>query len=331
MAATAPPLPDLPLLREPMGSLRTVTDDLAYARTLIANVFFWGRPGAGDREWVLIDAGVHGSGGHIRRLAAERFGRASRPAAIVLTHGHFDHVGAVRELAELWEAPVYAHPLELPYLTGRSAYPPPDPTVGGGAMAALSFLYPRGPIDLQGRVHPLPADGSIPRMPGWRWVHTPGHAPGHISLFREDDRLLVAGDAFVTTDQESALSVLAQREVIQGPPAYFTPDWRAAAASVRRLAALEPRIAATGHGVPLRGEEMLQALHWLADDFERLAVPAHGRYVGRPALADDTGVVYVPEGGEAPRDLALLALGGAVVAGVILSSRSRRRRARRRY
>ena len=42
-----------------------------------------------------------------------------------------------------------------------------------------------------------PSDGSIPNMPGWQWIHTPGHSPGHISLFREKDRSLIAGDAFV--------------------------------------------------------------------------------------------------------------------------------------
>ena len=52
--------------------------------------------------------------------------------------------------------PIYAHELELPYLTGRSPYPPPDPTVGGGLMADLSWMYPRGPIDLGDRVQRPP-------------------------------------------------------------------------------------------------------------------------------------------------------------------------------
>src|SRR5918997_365282 len=110
---------------------RRVTDDVAYLRTAIVNVFFYGTPDAGDRGWVLIDAGMPGSTQRIVDAAAERFGWGARPAAIVLTHGHFDHVGALKELARRWDAPVYAHPLELPYLTGRSPYPPPDPTLGG--------------------------------------------------------------------------------------------------------------------------------------------------------------------------------------------------------
>jgi glyoxylase-like metal-dependent hydrolase (beta-lactamase superfamily II) len=315
---------------DPMGVPGPVTDDLAHLRTAIVNVYLYGRPGAGDREWVLVDTGIPGAADRIRQAAAHRFGRPSRPAAIVLTHGHFDHIGAVRELAAAWNVPVYAHPLELPYLTGRSSYPPPDPAVGGGAMAALSFLYPKAPIDLGPRVRALPADGSVPHMPGWRWVHTPGHTPGHVSLFREEDRLLIAGDAFLTTDQESGLAVLAQREVIQGPPAYFTPDWVAAGESVRRLAALEPRIAATGHGRPLRAPAMLDALHRLARDFERVAVPEHGRYVGRPATADETGVIYVPPDNSGLPRAAWFILGGAMLAAGLLAAGSGGRRRRRR-
>ena len=162
-------------------------------------------PRRGDREWALIDAGMPGSADQIARAAEARFGPGSRPSAIVLTHGHFDHVGALEALARRWDAPVYAHPMEMPYLTGRSSYPPPDPSVGGGLVSALSWSYPRGPIDLAGRVKPLPEDGSVPGLPGWRWVFTPGHTPGHVALFRDADRTLIAGDAVVTTRQESVV------------------------------------------------------------------------------------------------------------------------------
>jgi len=271
-----------------------VLGDLAYLRTLIVNVIFCGRPLAGDREWVLVDAGIPGSATAIA-LAAERyFGRGSRPSAIILTHGHFDHVGGLPDLAEAWDAPIYAHPLEFPYLTGRSAYPPPDPSVGGGLMAGLSWLYPRGPYDFRGRLHHLPGDGSVPGMPGWRWVHTPGHSPGQVALFRDEDRSLIAADAFVATKQESALAVLSQRPEIHGPPAYYTIDWHAARRSVEDLAALEPMLAVTGHGPPLAGESLVDGLHQLARDFDRIAVPSDGRYVREPVVADERGVVYVP-------------------------------------
>jgi glyoxylase-like metal-dependent hydrolase (beta-lactamase superfamily II) len=302
---------------------RALADDLAYLRTGIVNVYFYGREGAADREWVLVDAGLHGFAHAIQTAAEHRFGPGSRPGAIVLTHGHFDHVGALRDLAERWDAPVYAHEIETPYITGRSAYPPPDPTVGGGAMALLSWTYPRGPIDLGHRVRTLSYDGSVPGMPGWRWIHTPGHSPGHVSLFRDSDRTLIAGDAFVTTKQESLVSALTQRPEMHGPPMYYTPDWEDAAASVRRLAELEPEVAATGHGVPMHGAEMRSALHELANHFDELARPAHGRYVNRPAVADEYGVVAVPPLDD--RSKVMLGLAVAGLAGVVLGLLSRRR------
>jgi glyoxylase-like metal-dependent hydrolase (beta-lactamase superfamily II) len=116
-------------------------------------------------------------------------------------------------------------------------------------------------------------------MPGWKWIHTPGHSPGHISLWRESDRTLVAGDAFITTAQESAYAVLSQRPELHGPPMYYTTDWDSAGTSVSRLASLEPEVVISGHGPPLHGPEMRSALHELAERFEMVAVPPQGRYV----------------------------------------------------
>ena len=271
-----------------------VSPTVAYQRTAIVNVMYVGPPGAPDRGWVLIDAGVTGYASRILATAKTRFGDASRPAAILLTHGHFDHVGVLESLAETWDVPVYAHPLEHPYLDGRSSYPPPDPTVGGGMMAKLSGLYPRGPIDLGPRLKALPEDGTVPHLPGWAWLFTPGHTPGHVSFWQPRERTLIAGDAVITTQQESAYAVMTQRPELHGPPRYYTPDWVASKASVERLAALQPERLVTGHGPALEGAAMRTALAALARDFDRVAVPDEGRYVPEPARADAGGVTYVP-------------------------------------
>ena len=303
-----------------------VTDDLAYVRTAIVNLYLYGRPGTPNGSWVLIDAGMPGSAGRIMHAAEEWIGPWARPSAIILTHGHFDHVGALEELVRQWDVPIYAHHLELPYLTGRSSYPPPDPTVGGGAMAALSGLYPQGPSDFGSRVQALPEDGSVPGMPGWRWIHTPGHTPGHVSLFRDADRTLIVGDAFVTTKQESATAVLMQRAEIHGPPAYFTPDWISARKSVEQLAALEPERVATGHGPPLEGEQMKRGLRALARNFSTLAVPLRGRYVRQPAVFDENGVVSLPPAVADPLPRVLLGVGVGLMLMATLRRRSRRPR-----
>lgn len=270
---------------------RQLARDVTWVPLSIVNVYLVGEPGG---DWVLVDAGMSFSGHTIRQAVRERFGD-QRPAAILLTHAHFDHVGVLESLAAEWDVPVYAHRMELPYLTGRSAYPPPDPAVGGGMMAYLCRLYDRGPINLGGRVRPLPNDGSAPGLGGWRWVFTPGHSPGHVSFFRDADGFLIAGDAFVTTRQESMVSALTgQPQAVCRPPAYFTPDWQAARQSVEKLAALRPEVAATGHGYPMRGAGLRAQLQALADDFDRVAVPRWGRYVREPARADESGVRFTP-------------------------------------
>ena len=274
-------------------STHEITGDVAYQRLVLVNVVFVGAPGAGDRGWVLVDAGVMGAKGAIKAAAEKRFGAGARPTAIVLTHGHFDHVGVLEDLAEEWDVPVFAHALERPYLDGSASYPAPDPSVGGGLLGRLSPLFPTKPVDVSRRLQDLPGDGAIPPMGGWRWIHTPGHAPGHVSLWRETDRTLIVGDAFVTTAQESAYAVALQEPELHGPPMYLTIDWGAAHHSVRALAALEPERVITGHGRPLQGQEMRRAIHVLAEDFERVAVPEHGRYVAAPLRAAD-GSAYAP-------------------------------------
>lgn len=271
-----------------------VAPGLAYLRDRIVNVAFIGSLDGRDDPWVLVDAGLPGAASRIVHAAEALFGPDSAPAAIVLTHGHFDHVGSLRELVRHWRVPVYAHELELPYLTGRSAYPPPDPTVGGGGMAVMSRFFPRKPINLGDAVLTLPPDGTVPGVDGWRWIHTPGHAPGHVSLFRDYDRALVAGDAFVTTKQESLTAAFTQRPEVHGPPAYYTFDWRAAEDSVDEISALNPHVAVTGHGVPMRGDRLQRDLRGLALNFRERAIPARGRYVRQPAITDRSGVVFVP-------------------------------------
>ncbi len=265
------------------------------------------------REWVLIDTGLKSSAVKIKKVAAALFGENSKPAAILLTHGHFDHVGSLKKLADEWDVNIYCHYLELPYLSGRSSYPPADPKVGGGLMSKVSGLYPRNPIDVESRLHILPPDGSVPFLPGWRYINSPGHSPGHVSFFRDRDKVMIVGDAFVTTKPESVTSVMLQIKKLSGPPKYLTYDWEAAGVSVKNLADLNPRVVATGHGKPMRGADMQVALNNLAVHFDKMAIPARGRYVNYPAVTNATGVVYLPP---KPKDntLLILAIGVGVAA-----------------
>ena len=283
-----------PTLNTPLQSpARQVAPGVYVKRLLFVNVIFLGEPGG---PWILIDAGMPGYADAILAAAHTIYGPDARPEACVLTHGHYDHIGSLADvLARVWPGlPVYAHPLELPYLDGRAAYPPPDPTVGGGVMPWVALGFPRGPFDFSANLRRLPADGTVPYAPGWHYIHTPGHAPGHVSLWREPDRCLVAGDAVVCTRQESAYWVATQRPELNGPPKYWTTDWQAAARSVRTLAELKPTTLVSGHGAPLQGLRLFQAFGRLTSRFEAEQVPHGGRYATTPALQTDEGVVYVP-------------------------------------
>ena len=137
-----------------------IADGVAGLKIVFVNVYAV----RGENGWVLIDTGLPLSS--VRTLAwlKKQFGEGARPEAILLTHGHFDHSGGVKDLVEKWNVPVYAHPNEMPYLRGRKSYPKPDASAGGGAMSLMAPLYPTGPIDLGKSVQDLPADGSVPGL-----------------------------------------------------------------------------------------------------------------------------------------------------------------------
>lgn len=257
---------DIP--EEQIVPLETIAPGVIGLRLAFVNVFAVSHA---DTSWTLVDAGLPFTANIIRRWAERNF--AQPPNAIVLTHGHFDHVSAAHELAEAWDVFLYAHPLEFPFLTGERQYPAPNSGVGGGLMSHLSPVYPRGPANLTGRLFPL-KPGGLAGMPRWQALHTPGHTPGHMSFFRPQDHVLLAGDAICTTKPESFFeAALAQLPELHGPPAYFTLDWNQARDSVQYLADLHPSVLAPGHGKPIAGEAVQGELQKLAADFDRFALP----------------------------------------------------------
>jgi glyoxylase-like metal-dependent hydrolase (beta-lactamase superfamily II) len=260
-------------------SFQEVVPDILLLQFTIVNSCIVGDSNNKDGEWVIVDTALESSYDFIVNTAEELFGKGSKPKAIILTHGHFDHIGSVKKLIKHWGVPVYAHELEIPYLTGQKNYPQGDPSVGGGMVAEISSMFPHDSISLGSYINPLPKDGSIPGMPGWRWVHTPGHTEGHIALFKEKDRIIMAADAFCTVKQESLVSVLTQNEQISGPPKYLTTDWEAARKSVKLIADLKPSLAILSHGMPMKDDELTRHLEILVNNFNKIAVPEQGRFV----------------------------------------------------
>jgi glyoxylase-like metal-dependent hydrolase (beta-lactamase superfamily II) len=302
-----------------MANSEMIAAQLVRVPTGIANCYIVGTP----ERWVLIDAGTQGNASNIRQAVAEHFGSEATPAAIVFTHGHFDHAGSARELAEAWDVEIFAHRLEIPFLNGNSKYPPPDPTVGGFMSQVIRFL-PNKKMNVGPNLRELSV-GRLPWLPEWEIIETPGHSPGHFSYFRSDDCALIAGDAFCTVDQNSMTDTLSQRQKVSIPPPYYTCDWTAAERSVKKLADLRPKVLAAGHGIPMRGAQASTALRGLANNFSG-AIPEDGRYVREAARTDESGIVYLPPPAPDPIKIgAIIAAGvaGAVGAGVLIRNRRR--------
>lgn len=295
------------------GSLSYVADGVYHTKIVFVGAYFIDVPE--NDSWVLVDTGLPLSHGKIIRAAQTRYAD-KKPSAIILTHGHFDHAGAALALAETWNVPIFAHRLETPYLTGKSDYPPQDSTMGG-AIAQMARFFPHSGYDFGRRVVVIPDDGALPEMPSWKILHTPGHTAGHVSLWRESDRTLIAGDALTTMNLDSWISNVTEKQEFCRPPAPFTTDWQAARRSVELLAELEPNAVGAGHGQPILGANTARRLKEFARNFQP---PAHGRYVNNPAICDESGVLAVPP---PATDYVKIAAGTAAAA-LIIAALSRR-------
>jgi glyoxylase-like metal-dependent hydrolase (beta-lactamase superfamily II) len=221
-------------------------------------------------SWVLVDAGLASSAPEIRRAGESLFGADSHPTAILLTHYHPDHSGSAAELARFWGCPVWFATQELRIICGNAAtfrkhsfplgrwlYLPLLRLTGKKRVQALMS---RGGLREFARA--LDADDTVPGLPDWEAVPTPGHTPGHVSFFRRDDRVLLSGDAVVTRASPLA-RFLRRRSGLTRSPWYFTWNRAVARQTVATLAELEPLVIASGHGKPLSAPDLAARLRRL--------------------------------------------------------------------
>lgn len=131
--------PFMPLFSVRSGAGFKAADGVYGLTVQIANVYFIENPSA-PREIILVDAGMPQSAEMITEEMKRRFKEEYQLKAVILTHGHFDHVGAIEELLELWDVPVYIHEKELPYVTGKADYPPARPCKKGACRKAVTAV-----------------------------------------------------------------------------------------------------------------------------------------------------------------------------------------------
>ncbi len=217
-----------------------LTSDLAGRQMTIYPVLFTDREGA-----TLVDTGMPGQ---LSALVAAIEAAGVSPVSlrrIVLTHQDMDHIGNARELQSRSGAAVLAHEEEVPYIQGEKRLLKFDPSRFEAMLATLPEAArdsaraifsspPSAHVDQQ--LH----DGDvIPVGAGVRVVYTPGHTPGHISLYVPSHRLLIAGDALRVEDGQ-----------LVGPGESNTPDMERALHSVQKMAELEAETVVCYHGGP---------------------------------------------------------------------------------
>lgn len=189
-------------------------------------------------EDVLVDAATRHAGRRIRRQLGGREVRAH-----LLTHAHPDHQGASHQLCErlgipLWCGTNDADAAERPELIVER-----QPSYALNRLIWRSWAGPGHPVERR------LVEGD--EVAGFRVLDTPGHSAGHVVLWREADRVLIAGDVL------NGMNLITSVRGLHEPPGIFTPDPARNRESIRRVAALEPALVCFGHGPPLRDPRKL--------------------------------------------------------------------------
>ncbi|MBO0771324.1 MAG: MBL fold metallo-hydrolase [Actinobacteria bacterium] len=200
-------------------------------------------------EVTIIDAGVPGYYRDIPRELAAIGATVADVRALVLTHGHSDHIGFAERLRREQHVPVSVH--EADARLARGEVPNPAKGTGPARLGPLIGFFWFGLLHGALRTPKLHevatfGDGATLDVPGSpRVILTPGHTPGSAALHVPALGALFVGDALAT---------YAVTTGVAGPQvAPFTADAAEAVASLSRLEGVEADLVLPGHGDPWTG------------------------------------------------------------------------------
>lgn len=127
-------------------------------------------------EYLIVDPGEEG-----QKIRTELVKMQGKPLAILLTHAHFDHIGAVEDIRRTYQIPVYIHEAEKDWLM--------EPALNG------SSRYPGLPLVRNEKADYFLEEGEMEIGPfRFEVRHTPGHSPGSVSFIFHDAQIAVVGD-----------------------------------------------------------------------------------------------------------------------------------------
>ena len=188
-----------------------------------------------EKGATLVDAGLPGQETLIEAAIAEAGLNLGDLKFLLLTHQDLDHVGSLNALKQISGATVQSSDVEAPYIQGdKPSYKMPPPEVLDRMPEFKAMIEAKKPTQVD---QLLVDDQRLDIAGGVRIVATPGHTPGHISLYLERTKTLITGDALTSN-----------AGTLHGPMEQATPDMEAARASVRKLAELDVETIVCYHG-----------------------------------------------------------------------------------
>jgi glyoxylase-like metal-dependent hydrolase (beta-lactamase superfamily II) len=191
-------------------------------------------------EDVLIDAGIRSSATSILKAL-----KGKKVRIHALTHAHADHQGSSKTICQKLNIPLWCSHEEKPYAESGMATAQYNCQLHPLTLTQKHFWMGKG----------FPVEKTIQegdQIGGFRVINTPGHSKGHLSFFRDKDKVLIIGDVAVNMNFWTTMPQL------QEPPALFTADRAINKLSIKKLAALNPLIIGFGHGQTLKNKGEFQ-------------------------------------------------------------------------